>query len=360
MIELGFERRDDGAYFLDPKIIEDNYTVTFNSNEVTGEHLDNNFWLDNGKVMVLAKTIPSWSKTYMMSIFGELLFSKFALKNQIPCAEIDVGYYDGLYYTLSKSVMGQGEEKLSLRDLRRLCKKEDDYRLATISETVSLLREYCALTGARIAPNCFFKLKVVALGDYLVAQRDRNITNMIFAVKDTPFGKEIDVKPVIDNENSFSFVYLLHRYNEKDLPQASFLYKSEKGRRRINKLVSKAKIVGKDFSLPIFGVKSNPMFDWEALGIKDFFGELFKGTETKKYKDKICYELAEDIRKDKRLFNLFKNITFDAKQCGEEITNETGVVIPKAYLSLAQEVVDSRINDLWVALDKQIQSEMGE
>lgn len=98
---------------------------------------------------------------------------------------------------------------------------------------------------------------------------------------------------------------------------------------------------------------------WSKTYMMSIFGELFKGTETKKYKDKICYELAEDIRKDKRLFNLFKNITFDAKQCGEEITNETGVVIPKAYLSLAQEVVDSRINDLWVALNKQIQSEMG-
>ena len=52
MIELEFQRKDDGAYVLDSEIIEKNYTVTYNSNEVTGEHLNNNFWIDNGTIKV--------------------------------------------------------------------------------------------------------------------------------------------------------------------------------------------------------------------------------------------------------------------------------------------------------------------
>lgn len=359
MIELEFERNSEGAYILDPEIIQRSFKVTYNKNEVTGVQLNNNFWLDNGNVQVLAKTIPEWKGSYLMSVFGELLFSKFAEKNQIPCAEIDMGYYDGCYYTLSKNVLSPEEQKLSFRDLRKLCSKEDDYKFATIREAESLLVEYSHKFGVKIASKCFFKLKVMALIDFLVSQRDRNITNILFAVQDTPQGKVIDVKSFVDNENSFAFLFLLHRYNDFNMPQNSFLYKTTKKRRKINKLVGKAKVVGKDLALPVFGVKSTPRFDWETLNFREFFGEIFRNAETKKYKAKASMELAEEMKKDHRLYSLFKNTEFDADSCGREIFEETGICIPKQYLNLAQEIVNSRKKDLCFSLDKLLQSEMG-
>lgn len=359
MIDLEFERNNDGAYILDPEIIERDYQVSYNVNEITGVVLDCSYWLDNGEQKVLAKTLPSNPKPYLMSIFGELLFSKFAQKNNIPCADVDMGIHNGMYYTLSKSVIDKDEQKISVRDLRRYCNNEDDHRLATVKEVCSLLGVFSEKYDVSMVPKIDFKLKVYGIVDYLVAQRDRNITNLIFGLKETEKGKVINLKPLIDNEGCFGFIYLYQKYMDTKIPQASFLYKSRKNRRKVNKFVKQASLEGKKYELPVFGIKTVSRFDWDELGLKEFFAEIFNKSETKKFKDKVCLEIASEIRKDVKLKGLFKNLTFDANECGDEIFKETGIKIPKEYLMLAQEVFDTRKNDIYFALDKLEQSEMG-
>ena len=359
MIELNLRRNSEGAYILDSDIISQKYQVLHNINEVSGVELKNNYWLVNDKEKILVKTLDFYPDSYVMYTFAELLFSKFAEKNGVPCCQIDLGYNNGLYYTLSKNVVGNAERKLSLRELRKMCGKEDDYKYATLKEIDELFSIAVNKFGLKIAPGCKYKLKILEIMDFLTVQRDRNITNILFSIKEREDGCVLDVKPFIDNEDCFLFPLLSARYDMGKIPQTSFLVKTKKPVKKVRKLISYAKKEGQLFALPIFGVCSCPKFDYDDLGIKDFFKEIFCRTESKKYKQKVREEVADEIIKDSRLFTFFKSVSFDAEEYGKEIYNETGIKIPDIYLNLAQEIVDYRRNELALVIDEKTQSEMG-
>jgi len=336
MLNLRFERNNKGFYIIRNKDIN-NYHVSVNTfnrchwltDKITGQR-------------ILAK--EGFGQDYITSLYGEMLFSKFAENNNIKCAKVDVGVdsRDNVF-VFSKDVVDLANERLDLGQVVSYCDVDVD-SIANLSSVYAL--DYLVrsafenLKGLEVDKNFKKELLKVALIDFLTVQEDRNYSNLLFEISRGNKGYKLSLCPMYDNEKVFSFeeasLFIDLDYFDIEDMDKDF-----------------------DYMFEFFAQKNLP-----KLGIKTDIDNLrtayTKSDEAKLLLNIFVKELAEELILDKQLMEFYKTVKFDALKYAREIKSETKFRIPDGYLVLAQHQFKERKKMLDKALKLLQQKEKGE
>lgn len=362
MINLNFKRNKDGMYVVNDDNIKF-YDVQHCVNESSNEPYEKNVWLVNGGDKVLAKR-PFFGnfepKTYMMLTFGELLFSEFAKQNNIPCADTDIGIFNNEEpITFSKSVLDPDGEVVYMTDLERLSGNHNMIPIFTVDQIERAVRGVCKTQGINLDMFLRKNLIKLTLADFLSCQVDRNYTNINFELIFKKDGPEIRLMPMFDNEGAYGFCDLQTEYLERPNLFES-IFKGERADEN-RELLESIEYLAKENFIPQLGIYTTTEPDfWFDSGCRGLLERLNKDNVSELARGVFIKELAEEIVNDIELSNFYKNLKFDAYECGRKINKDTGFVIPKCFLTLAQNLYDYRKKELDEMLSKINNNEMGE
>jgi len=360
MINLNIERNEKGFYVLNDESLK-GFERTHNVNQYSGE-IDDSFWLTQGDTKILVKT--SENPSYMMSLYSELLFAQFAEKNNIPCAEIDVGIYEGKPVLISKSVASKDSELISYTKLEELLGSEiKNNTVANIKDTicsnVDKLNESYE-DKIKVSSNIYNNLLVIATLDFLVSQGDRHPGNILFEVSNVDGIKELNVASMFDNEASFGFMEVRAFYDEHpeyfDKIFSGENTDIEQFRTFFDKYVKENFLDVR----PMLGVVAATDYDCHE-NLQDKMPEYGDGRYASFVNKIVCADIVMEMMKKPKFSSFCAGLEFDAATLAQEIEMETeGFKIPPQFVDLAQNMFNQKFKQLEEAMKKYSGKEMGE
>lgn len=366
MININCKRDKDGFYLLN-EIDKSEHVISTGSFSESKQSV--NFWIQRdygAPFLVKYREFPS----YIFALYSELIYSEICKRNNIPCANIDVGKYGGNYCVISEDVSVGADERFDAYGLAYLSGLEKDSLYAGNGKEfrknfyANRLYDYAdkiqkTFKHIHVDENFKNDLYKIALMDLLTIQRDRNPTNIMFLLgkKDERWNQTLKVAPIFDNEFSFEFMRLSAFYLRYNIDPVEYAERT-KGLISLNSMFNNECLSVSRYVTPIFGTKSKvesfrfPLcMDCE----KDTFQE-----ERKKATAILKREydnFAKIALENKEINSLINNFDFDVFSIAEEIKEKSGFEIPEEYLDISESIIARNLKRLKNRIAKLEQNE---
>ncbi len=322
---MNFERDKKGRYLINKAKIDESYLALPNvSGTLNHSSYAINFWLvDENGVRTLVKGFEDHD--YLSSICGELLFSKFAEKNSIPCAKTDVGFLESKNagVVLSRDVVPNRAENdcYELYDFA----KQLGYDMMRPSNFNSVENDLRLIERAKneldldVDENLRFDFERLAMIGYLCGIEDCNESNILISVSSEGGGRgKIKLCPMIDNESAFCFSseYISEAINRglHLLPKENTFLKDFYSYVRDDNLIE---------CLPALAIKSS----LESYSVEDSLEKMVdNGINYKEIMvhERFLHELAEMVKANEKLYKFFLGLDSDFSKMAGEIESESG------------------------------------
>lgn len=353
MIKLNFPRNEQGLYII-PKDL-DMSRVVMNTADILAK--SNNFWYEtDNNEKILMKFDPQDSS--VMTLCGEILFSKIAENNNYQSAKIDVARLEsGEFVTLSKNVVDDNAEPLYSNTIFSYYGYSYGERIPTVENVYRLVEAYAYDNNLKLDKKLKNKLYKMAIVDFLVNQDDRNFDNFMFQIKDVDGEKIIELCDIFDNEGVFGFLQLAFEENINKIFDSAKITDEEK--KSINKSLNSVLHNSKnnDLTANVFGIETDIQGIVQSYNLYETLYDSRKNQRAKK----IFYdELSDVLLNNNELMEFFSTFKYDAKEVGEQIKKETGFKIPTVLLQLTQIQFDFRRQEIINAIENKIENERGE
>lgn len=355
MININCKRDKDGLYELDDLDKTDHVIKT---GRVSESKQGANFWLQRNygaSFLVKYREYPS----YIFALYAELLYSGICKRNNVRCANIDVGKYKGNYCVLSEDVTIGADEKFDSYGLAYISGKSQDdvygedkniFRKDFFANQLYSFAEKIQndFKHVEIDENFLNDLYKLAVLDLMMCQRDRNPTNIMFTLgkKDENGKRTLKVAPIFDNEFCFGFMRLSAFYNHYHLDPIAYAKETEGGF-SLSNLFLDASYDATCFETPIFGTKNEiERFRFPlCLDVEDskFKNDRKKATEILK---KEYDNIANIAVNNKEIGSFIENFDEDVFEVANQIKKSSGFEIPEAYLENCSMIISRNLRCL--------------
>ena len=315
---MNFSRDQDGKYILEDYGAHGYEKLHLTQVSGAKDGASSSFWLEGKDKKYLVKS--SLKPEYIVSVYGELLFSELAKMNGLPCANVDAGNLGGIDMVISEDVCEEGSERLTY-DMLCEIGEYSDYSIEGICEKVNI---FAKKNNIECQKDLRLQLYKYALMDYLCCQSDRHEENLLFEIVDQSGKKTIRLCPLYDNELAFMFGYVQDHIDDIPLPQVVQISV------KVNHVFHP--VLGTDFDVQSFR---------HAVA-----GDVVKMLKNKQL-DKLVLKrfansFAIEIMNNPELKKFYDNLDFSIFKAAKEIEKETNFKIPYDYLRLAEDVVYER------------------
>lgn len=340
MIKLDFKRDIDGFYIIN-KNNGANFSITEVINPFDGSPEECNVWLTQGKNRVVVKT--NSDEGYIMSLYAEMLFSKFAEKNNISSAKTDVAIYNGRVSVLSKDVNdSEQSELINCAQLMKMARiKYCNYTVKDFMEMLNTVKDFMnreQYDAVRVGEDFEKDLIRAVVVDFLTWQEDRHWGNLAVKVVCDKKGYRIDLAPLFDNEGVFNLMTFRSKFTE----HADYL----------KKVIECERYSVLEFPYFVLAYVEDEVLDnIPVLGLNRCMTANFNTSEQRKeafrkynssngieYLTQVFLEdLVEIVKEGKEsLKREIIKLNFDAELYVKEIEEETGFKIPLVFAKFAE------------------------
>lgn len=347
-----------GRYVLDPARVKSQFIMVRNDGddldekfaELSGEgnfvELDGrNYYVSNRAIGCYIVDING-NKYFIKgkeqaALSQELLYQKFAERNGIKCADVDVGVSkNGENCVISADVSSRGmyDENLTFGDFVALNSPFDLSSMDRTLDNYKILLNFVAQSrGARIdgdVNTLFIKKELL---DYLTRFLDWHEDNFMVCLSHDNGLPKIRILPFFDNE----YCFMIDEVDEF-LKSANIDVHCEN--LQLIKEFYRQK-TGEEVELPLVFIHNIEQDDDGTKNINEILQER---------KEIFLSQLANELIKDEKLMEYYRGLDFDLNALADEIKEETGYTIPQSHLTIANIV----LQDNKKQLDKVIESKL--
>ena len=359
---MSLNRNNNGFYLVDTED-ESEYDITININSLYKNESKYSLWMNKNKERTLLKTDSK--PAYIINLFSELLFSKFAENNNIKSAKIDGAIVDNRNVgVLSKDVVSEGATGFTLSDLLVFsidAFSEFDTSLIdsgyiTVDLVVGAIKTFAKKSGTKLDKDIRLSLLKMALVDYLTVQADRHAQNFMFEIQNAHNENVLKLCPMFDNEEIFSAGKFISEFEENPALLEEFL-KNKTAYSKDLEFMFKTDI--KDCLTnrqPALGITASV----DPLSYAKSYLEIFTGIPIKKALEAFKADLVKELVNNSGLMEFYKSLKFDGDLYAKQIQDETGISLPHIFIESANEQFMLRKMSLDLALLKTAGTEPGE
>lgn len=359
MININCER-DKNGFFDIGKLDMTNHSISFG--RVSETKASANFWVHREgapSFLVKHRDFP----VTIFALYAELIYAEICKKNNVKCANVDAGKFDGHICVLSEDVSVNADERFdcyglaclsgisheevfadSGKDFRKNFYADKLYYFATKIERESR-------GGLMVDKDFLIDLYKLGVMDLLLCQEDRNPTNIMFLIDRDEKGKRVlRVAPTFDNEFSLGLLRLGALYQHF---QVNPFEKKRENDFMIESVLSDECREVTKYVTPIFGTRER--VERFSFPISSDCENLRFENERKKTKEILNSEfknMAIVALSNPEIYSFIKNFDANIFEIGETLKKQTGIKIPEIYLDSCEDVVRRNLERLKARIEK--------